>query len=264
MKIVRTAILLAGILLAGCATRQPEPATTVPERRLVSAQERPGLGTSWGEQRQSWVEPVTFNRAAATRPNAGARIYYNDREGVDAMLDFLRGESKRCDGLQACAGDRLRVGMRNGNGSWIECHELRGRRIAVGESGNRYEIVLRNDSRRAIEVVVSVDGLDVIDGKSASMKKRGYMIAPFQTIAVDGFRTGAATVAAFRFGSMTDSYGRRRHGNTANAGVIGIGIFEENRRAAPAGSPDPASHAWRFTGARPAPTDFDFSTPPEA
>jgi hypothetical protein len=261
MNLVRTAMLLTGLLLAGCATREPAP-TTARERGFAPAQERPGLGTSWGEQRESWVEPIAFSRASATRPVADARIYYNDREGVDAMLDFLGGESKRCDGLQSYADGRLRVGVRKGNGAWAECHELRGKRFAIGDPGERYEIVLKNDARRAVEVVVSVDGLDAMDGKPASLKNRGYVVAPFQTISVDGFRTTAATVAAFHFGSMADSYGRRRHGNATNAGIIGIAIFEESRRA-PNGDPS-GGHAWRFTGSRPAPDRLEFATPPDA
>jgi hypothetical protein len=254
-------LVVASVALAGCVTRRPEP----PSRPgFVPVQERPGLGTSWGEQRDSWVEPVAFSRASKDRPAAEARIYYNDRDGVNAMLDFLGGESKRCDGLQPYADGRLRVGVRKGNGAWIECHELRGKRFAVGESGERYEMILKNETRRTVEVVVSVDGLSVMDGKSGSLKKRGYVVAPFQTISVDGFRTSAATVAAFHFGSMADSYGRRRHGNTINAGIIGIAVFDENRRATPVSSPSLENYAWRFTGARPAPDRPDFAKPPDA
>src|SRR5206468_7132945 len=120
-----------------------------------------------------------------------------------------------------------------------------------GEPGERYEVVLKNDGRRAIEVLVSVDGLDVVDGKPLSFKKRGYVLAPFETLAVDGFRTSNASVAAFRFGSMFDSYGHRRHGNTVNAGVIGVAVFEEQRRKTPGAPRAPDDHAWRSIGTRP-------------
>jgi hypothetical protein len=254
-------LVVASVAFAGCVTRRPEPAS---QPGFIPVQERPGLGTSWGEQRDSWVEPFAFTRTTAGRPTAEARIYYNDREGVDAMLDFLGGESKRCDGLQPLANGRLRVGVRDGSGRWVECHESRGRRLAVGDPGQRYEIVLKNEARRPVEVVVSVDGLDVMDGKPASPKKRGYVIAPFQTLSVDGFRTGTASIAAFHFGSMSDSYGRRRHGNATNAGVIGVALFEASRRSAPTDSPTADSHAWRFTGARPSPSRIEFAAPPEA
>ncbi len=260
----RAALLLAALVLAGCATRKmPTPAEA---RRGVftPAQERPGLGTSWGEQRESWVAPAAFARTSAERPSAQARIYYNDRDGANAMLAFLGGEPKRCEGLHHTAGTLVRLGLRNAAGDWLECRESRGRHIASSEHGSRYEVVLKNDARRAVEVLVSVDGLDAMDGRPASFKKRGYVLAPFETLAVEGFRTSAATVAAFHFGGMSDSYGHRRHGNTTNAGVVGIAVFEEKRRPSAEEKNDPNHRPWRATATRPPGHAHDFSTPPDA
>ena len=50
--------------------------------------------------------------------------------------------------------------------------------FVVGEAGQRYTIVLHNATNVRLEAVVSVDGLDVMDGKDASFKKRGYIIDP--------------------------------------------------------------------------------------
>lgn len=263
MNPARAAVVFAAVILSGCASTK-ERADSTRRSAITSAQERPGLGTSWGEQRESWVEPVPFARASAGRPSQQARIYYNDHEGTNAMLDFLGGPSRASDGLQSVAGGLLRFGLRAGNGAWIECHEARGRRIATAERTARYEIVLKNDDRRAVEVVVSVDGLDAMDGKPASFQKRGYVLAPFETLAVEGFRTSQATVAAFRFGTMFDSYGQRRHGNATNAGVIGVAVFEGKRRNSPAEPATRDDHAWRATGARPAGSGHDFATPPDA
>ena len=264
MNTTRAALLLFAAILAGCAT-QPRPRKdATPSRGFTPALERPGLGTSWGEQRESWVEPAPFARASAARPAEQARIYYNDRDGANAMLAFLRGEPRPSDGLQPAAGGSLRLGLRNGNGAWLDCRESHGQRIATGEHGSRYEIILKNDARRAIEVLVSVDGLDAMDGKPASFKKRGYVLAPFETLAVEGFRTSRSVIAAFRFGPMFDSYGHRRHGDTTNAGVVGVAVFEEKRRPSPADGSAATDHAWRATATRPADSGRDFSTPPEA
>ncbi len=263
MNLARAALLLLAAILAGCATQTRERPEAARSRGLTPALERPGLGTSWGEQRESWIEPAPFARSSAERPAAQARIFYNDREGADAMLAFLGGEPKHCESLHLTAGPLLRLGLRGGNGEWLACRESHGRHIATADHGSRYEIVLKNDARRAVEVVVSVDGLDVMDGKPASFKKRGYALAPFETLEVCGFRTSASTVAAFRFGGMFDSYGHRRHGNTANAGVVGVAVFEEKRRPG-ADTGDPKDHAWRATATRPPAVAHDFSTPPEA
>ncbi len=265
MNPFRAALLLLAALLAGCATQAKQRPDAERSRGLTPAFERPGLGTSWGEQRESWIEPARFTRASAERPAAQARIFYNDREGADAMLSFLGGEPKRCEGLHHAAGTLLRVGLRNGNANaqWLECRESRTRHIATAEHGSRYEVVVKNDARRAVEVVMSVDGLDAMDGKPASLKKRGYILAPFETLTVPGFRTSAASVAAFRFGAMFDSYGHRRHGTTANAGVVAVAVFEEKRRPDTSIN-DPKDHAWRATATRPPGSAHDFAAPPDA
>ena len=264
MNPTRAALLLAAVVLSGCASRTKPPPGEVRRDGLIPAQERPGLGTSWGEQRESWAEPATFVRSSAAHPSAQARIYYNDRDGANAMLAFLGGEAKHCDGLHQTAAGLLRLGLRNGAGEWLECRESRGRHIARSEHGSRYEVVLKNDARRAVEVLVSVDGLDAMDGKPSSFKKRGYVLAPFETLAIEGFRTSPSTVAAFRFGGMFDSYGHRRHGNTVNAGVVGVAVFGEKRRTSAADATDPHDHAWRATATRPGGSAHDFSAPPEA
>jgi hypothetical protein len=48
----------------------------------------------------------------------------------------------------------------------------RGRTWVLGEMGKRYLLRLHNDSWRRIEVVGSVDGRDVVDGRPASVEKR--------------------------------------------------------------------------------------------
>ncbi len=69
--------------------------------------------------------------------------------------------------------------------------------FVVGEEGRRYSIVVRNRSEFHMEVVLSVDGLDVIDGRPASFRKRGYLIRPNGRLAVEG--SGGARMRSRRF-----------------------------------------------------------------
>ncbi len=99
-----------------------------------------------------------------------------------------------------------------------------GRTYAIGEAGQRYTIVVRNQSATRLEAVASVDGLDVMDGRSASLSKRGYVVSPWETVEIDGFRQTDNHVAAFRFGSVRDSYAART-GTDRNVGIIGVAFF---------------------------------------
>lgn len=256
--------LAAIALLAGCA----KPAVAPAPREHTSAgralgqtvgTERPGIGTSWGEQRVSWVEPTAFARASGNRPAARASFFYNDRDGINAMLDYLGGEPAKVSGLRP-AGD-VRFGLRDGDGSWLETWELDRKLFAMGERGHRYEVVLKNDSARPVEVLVSVDGLDALDGERAKLDKRGYVLEGGEEMAVEGFRMTDGTVAAFRFGTMGDTYAQRRHQNTKDCGVVGIAVFREGK--AGSGRDEEPRPRRRARGEGP-PSSREYAKPPEA
>ena len=59
-----------------------------------------------------------------------------------------------------------------------------------------------------------------------SYSKRGYLIDGYGTLDIDGFRRSSDAVAAFRFGTVRDSYAART-GSDRNVGVIGVAIFRE-------------------------------------
>jgi len=123
--------------------------------------------------------------------------------------------------------DFVSVELRDGSGRLLPGLSSAGQWFVVGERGDRYSIVVRNESDARIEIVLSVDGLDVMDGRPASFRKRGYIIEPGAKVSVDGFRQSTAAVAAFRFGTVSESYANLKHGDTRNVGAIGIAVFEE-------------------------------------
>lgn len=191
-----------------------------------AAEERPGLGTQWGEQRDSSITTVPFQRGDGASPFATAVVYYNDEEGARAMATSS-GFARTTGGLYPVANGALRIGLKDENGSFLSGFTTTGRNYVVGEAGRRYSIVVRNATPFRIECVLSVDGLDVLDGKAASFSKRGYIVDPRGEIEVDGFRTSTTQVAAFRFGSVRGSYAGQKYGDTANVGVIGLAVFNE-------------------------------------
>lgn len=99
----------------------------------------------------------------------------------------------------------------------------------LGRLGQRYLLRVRNGSGRRVEVVASVDGRDVVDGRPASPEKRGYLVEPFSELIIDGFRLSQEAVAAFRFSSVPASYAARM-GDARDVGVIGLAVFPERPR----------------------------------
>lgn len=119
-----------------------------------------------------------------------------------------------------------RVSILDASGGPLPTYEKNGRWYVLGSVGDRYRIRVRNDSWRRVEAVVSVDGLDAVDGKPASFAKRGYLVAPHDELVVDGFRVSMDDVATFRFSSVKNSYAVRT-GSAREVGVVGVAIFPE-------------------------------------
>lgn len=190
-----------------------------------SGRGRPGLGTVWGEDRESSVRRTVFHRADPERPFVLASLFYNDREGINAMA----GESARFDhGDSGFSGRNAAVTVRllGQDGRPLPALEVASREYVVGEPGDAYMIEVENHTNIRIEAVATVDGLDVVDGEDGSFAKRGYVIGPFDSVRIDGFRRSTDTVAAFRFGSVRNSYAGRK-GKARNVGVIGVALFHE-------------------------------------
>jgi hypothetical protein len=96
----------------------------------------------------------------------------------------------------------------------------------LGALGERYLLRFRNGTGRRVEVVASVDGRDVVDGRPASFDKRGYVVAPYGELTIDGYRLSEAAVAAFRFSTVPRSYAARR-GDARDVGAVGVAVFPE-------------------------------------
>ena len=113
------------------------------------------------------------------------------------------------------------------NGGTMGTYQLNGRFYVLGQVGERYTIRVTNPTDRRVEAVISVDGLDAIDGKTADfVTKRGYIVPPRGELRVDGFRVSTSHVATFRFSSVAASYAGRK-GQARNVGVIGVALFAE-------------------------------------
>jgi len=112
------------------------------------------------------------------------------------------------------------------NGATLPTYGARDRFYVQGNAGERYIIRVTNPTARRVEAVVTVDGLDVIDGEDGDLRKRGYVVPPYGEVRVEGFRTSHADVATFRFNSVNDSYANKK-GKARNVGVIAVALFEE-------------------------------------
>ena len=114
------------------------------------------------------------------------------------------------------------------NAREVPVHWHEGRAYVVGKPGNEYQVVVRNRGGEEILAVVSVDGVNVMNGETASPSQSGYVIAPWGRLDVRGWRKSMDETAAFYFTALGDSYAARTD-RPANVGVIGVALFRAKR-----------------------------------
>jgi hypothetical protein len=210
---------------AGYGASRASAAQARGDQESLPTEARPGLGTAWGESRASYSSSAPFWRSSDD-PIAVTSLWYNDREGAEQMARW--GDYRSYDRYETpIAGSAVTVSVRDDSERPFPSFYAGGRHYVVGEPGQRYVLTIHNHTGYRFECVASVDGLDVIDGRAAAYGKRGYILDPYGTVAIEGFRQSEDTVAAFRFSSVRGSYSNRSGQGDSNVGVIGVALFSE-------------------------------------
>lgn len=100
------------------------------------------------------------------------------------------------------------------------------RQYVAGRPGARYALRLRNLTGGRVLAVLSVDGINVISGQTAGWAQTGYVLAPYESYDIRGWRKSDAEVAAFQFAAINQSYAAQTS-RPGQVGVIGVAAFRE-------------------------------------
>ncbi|WP_256646178.1 hypothetical protein [Thermomonas paludicola] len=137
-------------------------------------------------------------------------------------------------------------------------YDCRGTRWVAGIPGHRYAVRLTNSSGQRVLVVLSVDGVNAVSGQTAAPSQAGYVLGPWETADIAGWRKSLDDIAQFVFTDLPDSYAART-GRADNVGVVGIAVFRE-KQVAPVHAPPPVAPGaprgqWMGKAAAPASAD---------
>ena len=157
---------------------------------------------------------------------------------VRRLLPALAALAALCIALPAAAQPLVRLDVVDrDSGRWLPAYPHRHETWIAGTPGHRYGVRLTNTSGGRVLVVLSVDGVNAVTGETAHPAQAGYVLAPYQSTEITGWRKSWRDVAQFVFTSLPDSYAART-GRPDNVGTIGIAVFRE-RGAHPYPMPAP-------------------------
>lgn len=111
-------------------------------------------------------------------------------------------------------------------GAVLPTYAREGKLYIAGTPGHRYSVRIDNRSGERVLAVLSVDGVNAISGQTAGPDQSGYVLGPYQSAEVTGWRKSMSEVAQFNFTALSGSYAART-GRPENVGVIGVAVFRE-------------------------------------
>jgi len=97
--------------------------------------------------------------------------------------------------------------------------------------GRNYGIVLHNRTGERVGVVLTVDGLNVIDGRRSQLTNSEpmYVLDPWETATIQGWRTSQHDIRKFVFVDEERSYAERTNQGNGDLGWIRVNAYREVR-----------------------------------
>ncbi len=196
-------------LLAGCSSN-----TGMQQESVQTADQSERLGTQWGDEVNSQVTSVDLRRTS-DEPIEQMQVYYADKNYSGRSLNSRSLVAGKIDFL--VAADRGNLPLYRDAGNYY----------LQGVAGQAYRLVYQNNSANTYEIVASVDGINVLNGNTASRYDNGYVLSPNEELVIEGFRKSQSAVASFIFSKPEDAYAANTDsGSINNTGVIGSVIYE--------------------------------------
>ncbi len=108
------------------------------------------------------------------------------------------------------------------------------RRYFQALRGRNYALRVHNRTGRRVGVLISVDGLNVVNGERSSLRRNEsmYVLGPWETATIRGWRTSLEQVRQFVFVDEERSYAERTGQANGDMGWIRVLAFEERHPVA--------------------------------
>lgn len=126
------------------------------------------------------------------------------------------------------SNDIINLVVETKDGRPLRTFNHEGKTFIESREGTEYSLRVKNKTNRRVMAVVTVDGINVVSGKTASDKpnETGYVFGPHEEHLIKGYRVNENDVASFKFVKREQSYATER-GNGAGNGVIAVRVWGE-------------------------------------
>ena len=84
-------------------------------------------------------------------------------------------------------------------GETLRTYSHHGKLYVAGTPGHRYSVRMTNRTSGRVLTILSVDGVNAITGQTASTSQSGYVLSPWESADIAGWRKSDDEIAQFNF-----------------------------------------------------------------
>jgi len=158
---------------------------------------------------RNWVTEVDLNRLTE-QPIAESQVRYANKQYQGKTVNSISLAAGKISFSIVDDTDQPFALSRDGENYYLSAKD-----------GQSYQLKYENHTDNTYEIVTSVDGIDVLNGRAASRNNAGYVLYPHRKLTIDGFRKSDSAVASFTFSKPEDAYAANSdHGSIQNTGQL--------------------------------------------
>lgn len=191
------AILLALVLIAGCQ---------VAER-----------GKHAGKT--GWVRQVE------ARPQQVLRCYYGPPEVIRMMIDELGDVAVPVRGLSRFGNGAVAAGFKDERGRWLRGVECGGVLLVEGTEDQVYRLVVENRTDSLLELLPSVDGLDLESGMALDLNTPGRQVPPRATTLFSFINGPDVKAGPLKFRAISGPQAIHQISSKGTLGSVQVAVF---------------------------------------
>jgi len=164
-------------------------------------------------------------RQVEARPQLVARCYYGPPEVIRTMIEELQDVARPVRGLTRFGNGAVAVGFKDERGRWMQAVECGGMLLVEGMEGQAFQLVVENKTDVILELLPSVDGLDLDTGAPLELTSRGRLVPPRARVLFGLINGPEGKAEPLRFRAVSGPQALYQISTTGTLGAVQVAIF---------------------------------------
>lgn len=166
-----------------------------------------------------------WQRATPNTPQLIARSFYGPRSITDALILEMQDAALSARRWTRFGNGMVSLRFENDRGRRLPAVQCGGHLVVTGEPGQAWRLLVKNETDVPIEVLPSVDGIDLETGEVADLRRRGRLLAPRETTLFTSIADAEGRAVPLAFREISDTSALHRITPTGTLGSVIVCVF---------------------------------------